>query len=308
MRKKKIKKFIISEIKNIFLIILGTLISAVAFVGFLAPNKITAGGVSGIAITVYHLFDIQMGWIILVLNIPLFIIGIKFLGRMYGIRTLIGIVLVSLFVDLLDGKYFSFIRLETPEIDMIISAIFGGVLLGIGIGIVFRAKGSGGGTDIIAQVLGKHTSFTPGTVFMIVDFFIIAISGILLGMQNTSINHVNYWELIFYGLISLYISSRVVDTVLQGFSTSKSVQIISDRKNEIIDYIHKKMDRGATLLKAIGTYSKKEKDVIFCVITRKETTELKEFITKIDKNAFMIISDTHQVLGYGFSPHGSHSI
>jgi uncharacterized membrane-anchored protein YitT (DUF2179 family) len=299
---KKVKRVLLAEIRNYGLIIIGALICAVSYVFFLAPNKIVAGGVSGLAITFYHIFDIPMGWMIFGMNVPLFLVGVKFLGKMYGVRTLVGIGLVSFFTDLLDGKYFAFIELEPVKMDIIIAAIFGGVLLGIGLGVIFRGKGSSGGSDIVAQILGRYTSFTPGMAFMVMDFFIIVFSGIVLGSTGnaSSAGSANQWELIFYGLIALFVSSKVIDLVLQGVSTTKSVQIISDKKDQIIEYIHEK-GRGATIYKAVGSYTNKDRDVVFCILSRKELIQLKEYIAGIDKEAFMIITDTHQVMGYGFS-------
>ncbi len=271
-----------------------------AYVLFLAPHKVSAGGVGGIAITLYHLFKIPLGWTIFIINVPLFIIGIKFLGKLYGLRTLVGIVSVSFLVDLFDGKYLSFINIQPFDVDILIASLFGGLLLGTGIGIQFRAKGSGGGTDILAQILGKYTSFTPGMVFLIVDSLIITSSGIILGFTNKTSGS-NRFELIFYSLIILYISSRTVDIVLEGLSTSKEVRIISSRNSEILNFIHTTMSRGATLIDAVGTYTKEERKIIYCVITKKEVTQLREYIARIDKDAFMVVTNAYQVLGYGFN-------
>lgn len=298
--KQKIKKYFFNEIMNYTLILIGAVLIAFSYVLFLSPNKITAGGIGGVAVTLHHLFNIPMGLLIFAMNLPLFIIGVKFLGKMYGIRTMLGIFLVSFLVDLFDGKYVSFIKFEALEVDMIIAALFGGLLIGAGLGLMFRGKGSSGGTDIIAQILGRYTSFTPGMAFLFMDFFIITISGLLLGFLNHTEGSANYWELIFYGLITLYISSRVVDVVLQGISTSKSVQIISQKNVEIRNYIHKEMNRGATVIPAYGSYTNVTKEIIYVIITRKELTKLKEYISKLDSNAFMIVMDTHQVIGYGF--------
>ncbi|MFW5800155.1 MAG: YitT family protein, partial [Spirochaetota bacterium] len=296
---QKLKHRMISEIKNGFLLLLGSIIIGLSYVLFLAPNKITAGGVGGIAIILYHTVNIPIGWSIFIINIPLFLLGIKFLGKMYGIRTLVGIALSSFFVDLFDGKYFPIFELQAFKVDLIIAALFGGVMIGAGLGIMFRGKGSSGGSDIIAQIIGKYTSFTPGMAFMFMDIFVIIIAGLILGQGGqTGAEGINRYELIFYGIIVLYISSRTVDLVLQGFSTTKSVQIISIKTQEIRNYIHSHIERGATVLKAKGSYTNIEKEVVFCVVSRKEVTKLKEYIEQIDPDAFMIISDTHQVLGY----------
>jgi len=140
-------------------------------------------------------------------------------------------------------------------------------------------------------------------VFLVVDSVIITVSGILLGTINTGTNSAgaNQWELILYSIITLFLSSKVVDIVLYGLSTNKTVQIISEKKQEIIEFIHKDMDRGATVFKALGSYTNKERDVIFCVLTRKELTKLRDYLSKVDKNSFIIVNEAYQVLGYGFS-------
>lgn len=299
MMKQKLHKYVFSEIKNYTLILFGAVIISFAYVLFLAPHKISAGGVGGIAITIYHLFKIPLGWSIFIINVPLFILGVKFLGKLYGLRTLVGIVSVSFFVDLFDGKYLPFIKIQSFDVDILIAALFGGLLLGAGIGIQFRAKGSGGGTDIIAQILGKHTSFTPGMVFLVVDSIIIVSSGIILGLTDKT-GGGNRFELIFYSLIILYISSRTVDLVLEGLSTSKEVRIISYKNSEILNFIHNSMNRGATLINAVGTYKKEDRKIIYCVITKKEVTQLRDHIARIDKDAFMVVTNAYQVLGYGF--------
>jgi len=153
--KRVVKKYILGEIKNYAMIIFCSIISSLSYVLFLLPSKISAGGISGIAIITYHIFGIPMGWVVLALNVPLFIVGVKYLGKLFGARTLVGIVSTSFFVDLFNGVYLPFIKLPSmPVDDMIIRAVFGGIVLGVGIGIIFRAKGSSGGTDIVAQVLG----------------------------------------------------------------------------------------------------------------------------------------------------------
>ncbi len=309
--KDVLKESVRGEIKNYSLLVLGSIFCALSYSFFLTPSKFSAGGVGGLAITFNYLFGINVGLAMLMMNIPLFIIGMKSMGRMYGVRTLTGIGLISVLTDLFDGKIISAIKLTHEPLHPIISALFGGLLLGLGLGILFRGKGSSGGSDIIAQVMGKYTSFTPGIAIMLIDFNVIVISGILLGTSGkgtgtemadfvNSAREANQWELIFYGLITLYVSSKVIDVVLEGISTSKSVHIISQKNDEILNYIND-MKRGATIIKAAGAYRKEDRDIIFVILSRKELTQLKAYISSIDDKAFMIVADTHQVLGYGFS-------
>lgn len=270
-------------------ILVGAFVMAASLAFFLVPHKVAPGGISGLSTVLHHIFHVPVGITMLVFNVPLFLLGIRFLGKMFGIRTLIGTVLVSLFTDVL------IVYLKVPSItdSKALAALYGGVLMGVGLGLIFKFKGSTGGTDILAQIISKYTNVTTGINIIVIDFFIISFAGIAFGDM----------ELALYAFIALYISSRLVDIIIEGMNYAKMAYIISlNKSQEISDAIMNDMKRGATALHSRGLYTDKERDVVMCVITRKELTELQDLVRNIDPNAFMIITEVHEVLGHGFRP------
>jgi len=278
------------KIKNIIFeycgLAIGSAIMAIGLVFFLIPAKIAPGGVSGLSIVLHYLFNLPVGIVMLVFNIPLFFLGLKLLGKQFGPRTFFSFVLVSLITDLFDKV----LGLEAATNDPLLASIFGGVILGIGLGIVFRFKGTTGGSDIVGQIINKYSNVSVGIGILIVDFFVITFAG--LAFHNVN--------LAFYGFISLYFSSKVLDLILDGIDYARSFYIISDKQDEIINLITKDMERGGTELTAKGLYSRKGRNVIYTVVTRKEVATLRQEILKIDPNAFMIIANVHEVVGEGF--------
>lgn len=268
------------------LLTVGSVVMSSSLVLFLGPAKIVPGGVSGLAILIYNIFKIPMGITMLVLNIPVFIMGLKLLGAKFGPRTFFSFTVVSLATDFMD-KY---LQLKPATDDPFLAAVFGGVVIGAGLGIVFRAKGTTGGSDIVGQVINKYSNMSVGTGIMIIDFFIITISGLVF--QNIN--------LALYGFISLYITTRVIDIMIDGLDYARAFYIISDKYEEIIELINKKMDRGGTMLHGEGIYTGADRKVIFAVVTRKEVAKLRQLVVTIDPNAFVIISNIHEVLGNGF--------
>jgi uncharacterized membrane-anchored protein YitT (DUF2179 family) len=278
-----------TKIRNIIdytLIIIGTILMALSLVLFLSPNKIAAGGVSGFAIVLHHLFKVPIGLTMLAFNIPLFIIGIKYLGKRFGIRTLFGMIAFSIFTDFLDKILHLSAITEVP----LLASLYGGLLMGVGLGIVFRARGSTGGSDIVAQIFSHKGIMSAGNTFLLTDFIIISIAGI-------SFKGIEY---ALWGFIGLYVSSRVVDVVLAGLGYAKACYVISKKSEIIKNEIFKKMNRGVTFLKGKGAYLQEDGDVIFCIVTRREVAKLRDIVKTNDPNAFVVIQDVYQVLGKGF--------
>ena len=282
----KIKQNLRTVFFEYMVIAFGSIVMSLSLVLFLGPAKIAPGGVSGLAIVVYNIWGIPMGITMLVLNIPLFLIGLKLLGRKFGPRTFYSFTIVSIATDLIN-KY---AHLKPATEDPLLAAIFGGVVIGAGLGIVFRFKGTTGGSDIVGQVINKYSNMSVGTGIMAIDFFIITIAG--LAFQNIN--------LALYGFISLFFSARVIDIMIDGFDYARAFFIISDKQEEITKLINEKMDRGGTLLHGQGIYTGEVREVIFAVVTRKEVTKLRNLVKEIDPKAFMIISNIHEVLGNGF--------
>jgi len=266
----------------------GSSIMSLGLVLFLIPGKIAPGGVSGIGIVLHHLFNLPVGLIMLLFNIPLFILGLKVLGKQFGPRTFFSFIFVSVTTDFFDEV----LHLGAATENLLLTSIFGGILLGIGLGIVFRFKGTTGGSDIIGQIIHKYSNITVGTAILIVDFFIISFAGLAFHDVNLAL----------YGFISLYFSSKVLDVILDGFDYARSFYIISEKQDAIIEAITKEMGRGGTEICGKGFYTRKERNILFTVVTRKEVATLRQLVKEIDPNSFVIIANVHEVLGEGFRP------
>jgi uncharacterized membrane-anchored protein YitT (DUF2179 family) len=269
------------------LITLGAFILAAGFVFFIAPNKIVPGGVYGIGIVLHHLIGIPVGLTGLAFNIPLTIIGIRVLGPRFGVKTIVGFVLASVFIDGLTWLYG-----ETPlvESDILLSSIFGGVLVGFGLGLIFKSRATSGGTTIVAMIMAKYTRLPIGQTLMIVDSVIVFVGLIAFGD----------WTIPLYSWIVIYVTGKVIDGVLQGVSYEKTLFIVSDKYEEIGKKILSDLNRGGTYLQGKGMYNQADKKIIFVNVTRREVTLLQDFINQIDPSAFVTVIDASEILGKGF--------
>ncbi|NLI59879.1 MAG: YitT family protein [Clostridiales bacterium] len=266
-------------------IILGTLLTSLAFNLFLIPHKIAPGGLSGIATVIYYITKgrVPVGGTMLALNVPLFIAGIKELGRGFGFKTLLSTVLLSLFIDLL--------KVPSVTDEPILASIYGGVIMGIGIGIVFKGNATTGGTDLFAKIIHKHFHFIGvGWVLFVVDSLVVLTAAMVFGPT-----------LALYALVSLYLGSKLIDLILEGIHSAKAFMVVSEYSTEISQRVMKELDRGVTLLDGKGAYTMKKKDVVLCIINRMQTAKLKEIINEIDPIAFVFVADVREVMGEGFS-------
>lgn len=263
-------------------VLIGTAIVAAAFQLFLVPNQIAAGGISGLGIILFHLLRIPVGLTILLLNLPLFIIAAKIFGGRFIVRGLFGATALSALVELL-----AFLPVVTE--DLLLASLYGGIVMGIGIAIVFRARGSTGGTVLAAQVLNKLFGFTMGQSLLGVDFLVVALAGLVFNL-----------ELAMYALISLFVSSRVIDLVQEGLGNSKAALIISDKTDEIAEKIIKELDRGATVLTGKGAYTGQAREMVLTVVSQSEVPRLKNIVHETDPRAFVIVGSAHEVVGEGF--------
>ncbi len=291
MKKTVVKINWREEIGDLLFIVLGSIFLGLSYALFLIPNHIVPGGLGGLAIVINYLTKISVGIGYVILNIPVFILGIKNLGKRYGIKSLLGIISSSFFIDFFN----KFLSLPPATSNKLLSAIYGGVLLGLGLGIVFRGHASTGGTDVIGQVLNRVTNLSVGVGILIVDFLIISLSGIVFGSA----------EYPLYGYLALFISSKVIDFVLEGWSYAKMTLIITEKPGKIKKVILSEMKRGTTGIRSITGYRRKETEVLLVVVARKEIPVLKQYVKKIDPNAFVIITDVYEVLGRGFKPRTS---
>ncbi len=306
----KITRRVKNAIRDYSAITIGAFIMAVGIGAFLVDARVVPGGVSGIAMIIHYISDdrIPVGLMLWVINIPLYIWGLKELGRTFGLRTFVGFTLNSFFIDLIRGNVpaLGFIRFQDSaaiadifQHDFILAVLCGAILLGIGLGIIFKFRGSTAGSDIVAVIIQKHHGWKPGQAMMLIDFFVIIAAGIIIHVKGIPTMKPAL-TLTLYACILLFISARLIDMIIEGMDYAKSAIIISPKYQEIGEAIMNELSRGATSLKGRGLYTDAEREVIFTVITRRETTLLTDLIKEIDPHAFLIISNVHEVLGEGF--------
>ena len=270
--------------KKYIQITIGCVLAGFSLSCFLASNDIIAGGVSGIATIINHFFAFPIGFMIILINVPIFICGIIKFGKSLGIATLYATVSLSFFTDL-----FSYIGPLTK--DMLLSSVFGGIIAGIGYGMVFYSNATTGGVDIIANIIKlKYRHLALGKTILIVDLIIILFA--MCVYKNINIG--------LYSIISLWLTAYVLDMILEGFNFAKLAIIISDKYEDIARLINTELDRGATFLNGEGTYTKTFKKVIICTIKEKEIPKLKDIIKNADDDSFVLITDAREVLGKGF--------
>ena len=266
-------------------ITIGAVITAVSLNMFLIPNKVAAGGVSGLATVLHHLLAWPVGLIMLAFNIPLFIAGIKIMGARYGVNTLFGAGVLAVAVDVTAPF--------TPILtnDLLLSSLYGGVVGGIGLGLVFRSKGNTAGTALAAVILNKLLGIRIGQAMMAADFFVIIFAGVAFKSP----------ELALYALISMFVTGQIIDLVQEGPSSSKAFFVMSNQPAQVSDAILNELDRGVTLFEVKGGYTGQSREMLLCVVSTSEVTQLKELIYEIDPKAFVIVTSAHEVLGEGFT-------
>lgn len=274
-------------IKEYILITIGAILVAISVHFFLSPANLAAGGVSGIAIILYKFFpQIPIGLMMLVMNAILFVVGFIFIGNNFGAKTIYASLSLSGITWILEKLF----PMKGPVVDdLFIVMIFGVLISGAGMALVFNQNASTGGTDIIAKILNKYMHLEIGKALLVSDFFITlgaaAVFGLLTGM---------------YALLAVIVNGFAIDAVIQGFSTCMQVTIISEKGEEIKSYIIDELSRGVTLYKAIGAYTGESKEVIVTVVSRREFIRLKGYVSMLDKTAFVTVANTHEVLGEGF--------
>lgn len=268
-------------------IIVGAFILAVAFVLFITPYKIVPGGVYGISIVLHYMFNTPVGLVALAFDIPLTILGIKFLGPRFGFKTVLGFSLTAIFTDTLTW-FWGFEPLVAG--DALLSSVFGGVLAGLGLGLIFKSKATSGGSDIVAMIIAKFTRLPLGMLMIYVDSAIVLVG--LIVFQD--------WKIPLYSWIVIFITGKVIDIVLEGVSYDKSLFIISDKHQEIRDKILNNLNRGGTYIDGKGMYNMADRRIIFTVVSRRELAILEEYIHDIDPKAFLTVLDATEILGEGF--------
>ncbi|MGG1631307.1 YitT family protein [Rossellomorea sp. NRS-1567] len=275
------------RIKNILFILLGSAIFAFGLVHFNIQNKLAEGGFTGITLILYFLFDIDPSYSNLALNIPLFFLGWKLLGKKAFYYTVLGTVSLSVFLWIFQ-RYQMTINLEG---DLFLAALFAGVFIGVGLGIIFRYGGTTGGVDIIARLAHKYIGWSMGKTMFMFDAVVIGAS---------LITYLEYREAM-YTLVAVFVAARVIDFMQEGAYSARGAMIISDSHEEIASVINEKMDRGVTVLRGHGSFTKQNREVLYCVVGKNEIVRLKNIITSVDPHAFVSVTVVHDVLGEGFT-------
>ncbi|MCK1989312.1 YitT family protein [Lysinibacillus fusiformis] len=263
-------------------VIVGAAVIAIGFNVFLLPNQVASGGVSGISTILHGLFGWNPGIVQYAFNIPLFIAGVLLLGKKFVIKSFIGTITLP-FIVLLTNSW------EPWTDNPLLGALFGGIVVGLGIGLVFKGNASTGGTDLLAQIITKYTGLTLGTSVLLIDGIIAISAAVVFDLEKG-----------LYALIGLYVTTKTIDIIQLGFSQSKMVYIITLKQDEVREAIYAEVNRGVTKLQAFGGYTGEARPVLMVVVYQTEFTKLKQLIKSVDPSAFVIVSDAYEVLGEGF--------
>lgn len=279
--------FVGIRFKNILFILLGAAIFSFGLVHFNMQHNLSEGGFTGITLLFYFLWNWDPAIMNIVLNVPVFIIGLRELGRKTFIYTIIGTLSVSLFLYIFQANHFN-LALQS---DMTLVALFAGVFIGVGLGIIFRNGGTTGGVDIIARIVNKYFGWSMGKTMFIFDFLVITLSiffvlDLVQGM---------------YTLVAVYIGARVIDFIQEGAYSARGAIIISKHSDTIAKAINTSMNRGVTILTGKGSYTGSKQNVLYCIVARNEIVKLKNIVINIDPNAFVSVTHVHEVLGKGFT-------
>ncbi|MCK6604638.1 MAG: YitT family protein [Ignavibacteriaceae bacterium] len=303
-------KINLKVIRDYAVITVGAAVMALGIGIFLVDAKVVPGGVSGLSMAIHYLTNnsVPVGMLMWVFNVPLFLWGIKELGKSFGARTFYGFTMNSFFIDFFRGDIpgLNFIRLQESQTvldlyknDFLFMILIGSVLLGAGLGLIFKFKGTTAGSDIVAAILNKRFGIKPGQAIMIIDFFVIALAGFIIDQKDLSPERPAL-SLTLYAFFLLIISSRIVDVIIDGFDYARGVFIITDKNDEVAEVIMSNLSRGATAFKSRGLYRNIDREVIYTVVTIKELSILEDLVHKVDPNAFMVVNNVHEVLGEGF--------
>ena len=264
-------------------IVIGCVIGAAAYPTFLDPGKIAPGGLTGVAMIMKHLWGWDIGITSLILNIPLFVVGYKAMGRVFAFRSLVATILFSLMIDLLPLR-------EIP-VEPILGTLYGGILLGIGRGFILRGGATTGGTDMAARMVHKYLPFlSVGMFLFLIDCVVVIAAWIFIGSSEA-----------LYALICIFVSGKAVDMVMLGLSSNKACFVISDAWERVSQRLMNEMERGVTQLTAKGAYTGKDRPVVLCVLPPQEVARLKAVVREEDESAFVFITEAHEALGEGFS-------
>ncbi|MDR1756741.1 MAG: YitT family protein [Culturomica sp.] len=277
------------------LLIIGAFVLAVGYTFFMTPYKIVPGGIYGISTILHYQLGFPIGMAALCFNLPLWLWGLRMLGKQFGIKTFVCFILVALFADgvpyllKITGHPHPYDPFQLHD-EILLASIFGGVCVGIGTGLVLKTRSSSGGTDVLSSILHKITKKPIGMLQMTVDSLIVLLG--LLVFQD--------WKVPFYSWLTIFLMGKVIDIVIQGYSSDKTFFIVSDKIEELRAYILTELKRGGSIVPVNGMFNRAEKEMIMTIVNRRETVTLQRAIAKIDPNAFTVILDAREIIGKGF--------
>ncbi|HEY3311919.1 MAG TPA: YitT family protein [Anaerolineales bacterium] len=278
------------SIKDYTLVIIGTSIQAIALRIFFVPAELASGGVSGVAQLVNHFTGWPIGLMVFLGNVPLFLLGWRYLGgRRFALRTATAILTLSFLTDAL--LWLPFFPRNGLTNDLVLNSLYGAVVAGVGYGLVYRGQGTSGGSDILARILNHYRGIPITQSYLLTDAAVILGAGFIFG-----------WDKALYAIITLYVSGLVVDTTMEGAGTVRTALIVTSEPQAVADKILNEMERGVTVLSGTGAYTGKERPVLYTVVTRSEVQLLKSIVHQVDEGAFMVIGVAHEALGEGFKP------
>ena len=273
-----------------FLIFIGAATQAVGLRLFLVPANLASGGVTGISQLINHFTNWPIGTMVLIGNIPLFLLGWRFLGgRRFALRTAFAVAVYSLFVDLIPRL--TLFPTNGLTDDIFLNALYGAVVSGFGYGLVYRARGTSGGSDVLARILNHYRGVSMTQSYLMVDSAVILAAGFVFG-----------WKQALYAIITLYVSGIVSETILEGSGTVRTALIITAKPDLVSQRVLDELERGVTILQGTGAYTGADRPVLYCVITRSEVAQLKAIVQEVDPLAFIVIGQAHEALGEGFKP------
>lgn len=276
------------SVKKYTFLLIGAILASIGLEIFLVPNNVIDGGIVGISIISSHFTKLPLGLFIFVLNLPFLVVGYKQIGKTFVLSTLFSVTTLSLGVTILHP-------IQGITKDILLAAVFGGIILGMGVGLIIRYGGSLDGTEIVAIILDKRTGFSIGETVLFFNIFILSSAGFVFG-----------WDKAMYSLIAYFIAFKVIDITVEGLEESKSVIIVSEQPEQIAEVLMARLGRGVTVLEGKGAYTGMSKGVLYCVVTRLEIAKLKSIIEENEPGAFVTFSDVHEVMGGRFKKRAIH--
>lgn len=271
--------------KDYLYIILGSLSLAIGVVSFLLPNNIITGGTAGLSLLLHHVTPFTIGSLMIMVNLPLLLLGIKYFGKKYAIKTILTIILISIFIDICN----EFLNLPAASDETILAAIFGGICIGLGLGLVIKGKSSAGGSTIIASIVASKTHYKASEVILLIDALIISLSVYVF----------NDLEKALWSILSIYVSSRIIDVILSGRPSKKVVHIVTNEVEKVSEQIIKRLGEDGTILNGSGLHKEQNKTMILIVVEISKIQVLKDIIKEYDPESFLVITEASELLGRG---------